>query len=257
MDISELRRKRISSIFNSTPIHPPKKPSYHKYRWHGSSERARFYAASTVMAFEHLHDRNVIYRDLKPENLLIDGFGRCKLTDMGLAKQTAVKTYTTCGTPDYFAPEVINPKVGQGPGVDWWTLGVLIHELMSGHTPFESASPDKIYQKVMRGVTAVQFPYAGRDPQAAQLVKMLLQSNAAERLPMQPGGIKNIQTHAWYSGFKWDSHIDGSDQPPFKPEVQDPTDMRNFKAREADIPPQIPYKDPGSGWDGAFATSPN
>ena len=65
--------------------------TYHKYKWHGSSERARFYAASTIMAFDHLHDRNVIYRDLKPENLLIDGAGRCKLTDMGLAKQVGVE----------------------------------------------------------------------------------------------------------------------------------------------------------------------
>jgi serine/threonine protein kinase len=82
--------------------------TYHKYRWHGSSTKARFYSASVTLAFEHLHERFVIYRDLKPENLLLTATGHCKLTDMGLAKQTSIKTYTTCGTPDYFAPEVIN-----------------------------------------------------------------------------------------------------------------------------------------------------
>jgi protein kinase A len=81
--------------------------TYHKYHFHGSVSKAKFYSASVVFAFEHLHERSVLYRDLKPENLLLDSKGFCKLTDMGLAKIVRAKTYTTCGTPDYFAPEVI------------------------------------------------------------------------------------------------------------------------------------------------------
>lgn len=121
--------------------------TYHKYRFHGSATKARFYVATVVFAFDHLHEKHVLYRDLKPENLLIDNYGFCKLTDMGLAKQTITKTYTTCGTPDYFAPEVIQQQ-GQNAGVDWWTCGVLVHELMSGHAPFEAANPTAIYKKV-------------------------------------------------------------------------------------------------------------
>merc|ERR1711953_157122 len=93
---------------------------------------------------------------LKPENLLLNDGGMLKLTDMGLAKVVAGKTYTTCGTPDYFAPELIASK-GHTNAVDWWTLGILTFELLSGHPPFESATPMQIYQKVTEGVT-VAFP---------------------------------------------------------------------------------------------------
>ena len=84
--------------------------------------KARFYSAAVIFAFEHLHERNIIFRDLKPENLLLDIRGFCKLTDMGLAKILVTgKTYTTCGTPDYFAPEVIQ-QTGMNKGVDWYVL---------------------------------------------------------------------------------------------------------------------------------------
>lgn len=82
--------------------------------------------------------------------------GWVKLTDMGLAKVVVSKTFTTCGTPDYFAPEVIQ-QTGMGKGVDWWTLGVLTHELMSGHAPFEANDPMETYQKIVRGVNRVRF----------------------------------------------------------------------------------------------------
>ena len=144
--------------------------TYHKHRFHGSGTKARFYVASTTFALVHLHERQVLYRDLKPENLILDKDGRCKLTDMGLAKQTAVKTYTTCGTPDYFAPEVINQHLGQTEAVDWWTVGVLIHELMSGHTPFEAPTPPQIYQKAVRGTAAMTFPDGAADPEGMDVV---------------------------------------------------------------------------------------
>ena len=124
--------------------------TYHKYRFHGDVKKAKYYSGTVVYCFDHLRQRNILYRDLKPENLLLDDKGHCKITDMGLAKVVIGKTYTTCGTPDYFAPEVIQ-QTGMGKGVDWWTLGVLIHELMSGHAPFEANDPMETYQKIVRG----------------------------------------------------------------------------------------------------------
>jgi len=190
-----------------------------------------------------------LYRDLKPENLLLDDKGQCKITDMGLAKVVVGKTYTTCGTPDYFAPEVIQ-QTGMGKGVDWWTLGVLIHELMCGHAPFEANDPMETYQKIVRGVNRVRFTY--KDNDAIDLVKNMLKHQPSERLPMRVGGTKNIKGHPWYAGFDWDTLFSRTMDAPYKPNVKGPTDISNFRAHESDLPPDIPYKDDGSGWDADF-----
>jgi len=224
---------------------------YHKYRFHGSVSKARFYAAAVVFAFDHLHERNVIYRDLKPENLLLDIKGYCKVTDMGLAKIVIGKTYTTCGTPDYFAPEVVQ-HTGMTKAVDWWTLGVLIHELLSGHAPFEAKDPMETYQKIVRGVNHVTFVYKDRDPKAVDLVQNMLKHAPNERLPVRVGGVANLKNHAWYKGFDWKAMANAQMAAPFVPKVRGPTDISNFKVHESDMPPQIPYVDPGTGWDDDF-----
>ena len=159
---------------------------YRRHGFYGCAAKARFYAASVVLAFVHLHERRIIYRDLKPENLLLDTRGFCKLADMGLAKHLSTgRTYTICGTPDYFAPEIVK-NAGQTLALDWWTLGVLIHELLSGHAPFESADPVLTNQKITRGVRSVDFSaYQKRDPLAVDLVVGLLQQKPEGRLPMK------------------------------------------------------------------------
>jgi serine/threonine protein kinase len=105
-----------------------------------NDERASFYAAQVVLAFEHLHKRNIIYRDLKPENVLLDDQGYIKITDFGLSKEMSSPTeltHTFCGTPEYLAPEVI---VGNGYGqpIDWWSLGALMYEMLTGLVKFYS-----------------------------------------------------------------------------------------------------------------------
>lgn len=224
---------------------------YHKFRFHGSVSKARFYGASVVFAFEHLHERNVIYRDLKPENLLLDKKGYCKITDMGLAKIVAGKTYTTCGTPDYFAPEVVQ-HTGMTRAVDWWALGVLIHELLSGHAPFEARDPMETYQKIVRGVNHVHFVYRDRDPKAVDLVQNLLKHSPNERLPCRVGGATNLKNHSWYKGFDWKAMANLQMAAPYVPKVRGATDISNFKVHESDMPPQVPYEDPGTGWDDDF-----
>merc|ERR1719359_1804406 len=93
------------------------------------NDTSRFYAAQVTSIFEYCHSKNIIYRDLKPENVLLAQDGYLKLTDFGFAKIIEYRTYTLCGTPEYIAPEVLLNK-GHGKPVDWWTLGILIYEMI-------------------------------------------------------------------------------------------------------------------------------
>lgn len=223
-----------------------------KNMW-GNDTCAKYYVAGTTYAFEHLHSKKIVFRDLKPENLLLNDQGHVKLTDMGLAKVIVGKTFTTCGTPDYFAPELIASK-GHTQAVDWWTLGVLTFELLSGHPPFESATPMQIYQKVTKGITRVAFPKKCKG-HAETFIKALCQTDPQQRLAVKKGGIQNIKEHAWYTGFDWEAMMNRNMKVPYKPQVKSKKDNTNFSARREDMPPQVHYKDDKSGWDKGFATS--
>jgi protein kinase A len=105
--------------------------------------------------FESLHSKDIVYRDLKPENLLIMANGYLKLVDFGFAKLCKTRTYTLCGTPEYLAPEILLNK-GHGKPVDWWCLGILLYEMMAGQAPFTDEDPMQVYQKILKG--KVKFP---------------------------------------------------------------------------------------------------
>lgn len=113
-----------------------------------SNDVALFYASEIILTLEYLHDRNIIFRDLKPENILIAKDGHIKLTDFGFAKDvTRGRTFTVCGTPEYMAPEVINGQ-GHGKAADWWSLGIMIFEMLAGYSPFYDENPFTIYKKI-------------------------------------------------------------------------------------------------------------
>lgn len=115
-----------------------------------SSATASFYAAEVVVALEYLHKQQIVYRDLKPENLLLDKEGHLKLTDFGFAKILNDRTWTLCGTPEYLAPEIIQSK-GHNKAVDWWALGILVYEMLAGYPPFFDENPFAIYEKILAG----------------------------------------------------------------------------------------------------------
>lgn len=224
--------------------------TYNRKGLHGSLRHAQYYVAGTVFAFEHMHQKKVIHRDLKPENLLLTDEGHVKLADFGLSKIVAGKTFTTCGTPDYFAPELIN-KSGHTFAVDWWTLGVLTFELMAGYTPFHASSPAQMYAKVIKGISTVTFP-AKLGPVFKDFVSDLCKQDPSLRLPMLKGGSANIKDHSWYAGFDWKAMQDLSLKPPYFPPAKN---LKDKVQQGLQMPPQVPYKDDDSGWDADFATS--
>jgi serine/threonine protein kinase len=185
----------------------------------------RFYTASVILAFSHIHDLRIAYRDLKPENLVLDSRGYLKLVDFGLAKKVeGGKTWTLCGTPDYLAPEVILNE-GHDWAVDYWALGVLIYEMTAGIPPFYADDPMEVYEKILSGQVMIPSNFSRG---LSDLVKRLLKTNQSKRLGRTKGGITMILKHKWFSGFDWDALMNKTLEVPIKPKVKSWDDTSNF-----------------------------
>ena len=193
-----------------------------------SESRSRFYAAELFCALEHLHSFNVIYRDLKPENILLDYTGHIALCDFGLCKLNMgdkETTHTFCGTPEYLAPELLLGR-GYTKAVDWWTLGVLLYEMLTGLPPFYSEDVNEMYRKILR--EPLTFPSDVRED-ARDLLKGLLQRDTSVRLGSPPGGAADIRNHPFFTKYiDWGLLLAKKVQPPFKPGVVSAFDTSNF-----------------------------
>ncbi|XP_037957773.1 cGMP-dependent protein kinase, isozyme 1 [Teleopsis dalmanni] len=210
---------------------------------------AQFIIGCVLQAFEYLHSRGIIYRDLKPENLMLDESGYIKLVDFGFAKYigNSSKTWTFCGTPEYVAPEIILNK-GHDRAVDYWALGILIHELLNGTPPFTANDPMKTYNIILKGIDMISFSkHMSRS--AVMLIKRLCRDVPAERLGYQKGGIQDIKKHKWFLGFDWDSLGNQRLIPPFRRIIAHPTDTSYFDKFAID--PNEPPEE-NSGWDADF-----
>jgi len=209
---------------------------------------ARFYSSCVVEAFDYMHQRDIIYRDLKPENLVLTDTGYLKVTDFGFAKVVSNKTFTLCGTPDYLAPEIVTGQ-GHGKGVDWWTLGILIYEMLASFPPFFDDEPMMTYRKIIQG----KFKYPRYlSAQSKDLISKLLKPKSTKRIGVIKGGVDLIRNHAWFADFSWDELRNLTLNPPIKNKVKSPTDLSNFDhftAKKEDVS----YKgDADLGWDNDF-----
>ncbi|MES1909201.1 MAG: hypothetical protein MHM6MM_001983 [Cercozoa sp. M6MM] len=207
-------------------------------------DTARFYAGCVVLAFEYMHTKNIIYRDLKPENLLLDRHGYLKVTDFGFAKVVHDRTWTLCGTPDYLAPEVVS-GLGHGKGVDWWTLGILIYEMLASYPPFYDEDAMKTYAKIVHG--QISYPkHFSRE--SVDLIGRLLHPKPVKRLGVVKGGARLIKQHPWFRDFDWDALERRTMKAPIVPRIKDEFDLSNFEDYPDEDEPYPPYVDDGSGW---------
>lgn len=176
---------------------------------------AKFYAAEVTLALEYLHFHNIIYRDLKPENILLDRNGHIKITDFGFAKDVDTVTWTLCGTPDYIAPEVIATKP-YNKSVDWWSLGILIFELLAGYTPFYDVTPMKTYEKILLG--NVLYP-SFFHPDVVDLLQKLITADLTRRLGNLQSGSQDIKSHPWFSEVIWEKLLAKDIETPYEPPI--------------------------------------
>lgn len=229
--------------------------AYIRNEFYGSAAHCQYYMAGAVYALEHVHERNIVFRDLKPQNMLLSATGRMKLTDFGLAKVTVGKTYTTCGTAEYLAPEMC-AGTGHTHAADWWAAGIVVFELMTGSTPFEGRAIADMFRNIREGMGKVLFP-ADMPIRCQDFIRALTRPLPTDRIPMKKGGIGNIKSHPWFRNFEWGALLDDTLEPPYKPAIRKKTDLADFAPKEEDMPPQLPYAqyDDGSGWDADFATS--
>jgi len=198
-----------------------------------SEERSKFYAAEIASALFHLHENGIIYRDLKPENLLLDSDGHIVITDFGLSKEIKdEETFTFCGTPEYLAPEVLR-GVGHSYAVDWWSLGTLVYEMITGLPPFYSDDKPKMYTKILND--ELIFPQEMSED-ACDFLIGLLEKDPEDR--MTPS---EIQDHPWFKGFDWEALIQKRLKPPWRPSVKGPMDMSQI---DPDILKETPFDTP-------------
>ncbi|KAK6199235.1 Serine/threonine-protein kinase [Scheffersomyces amazonensis] len=189
-----------------------------------SMDRSRFYIAELLTALESLHELNVIYRDLKPENILLDYQGHIALCDFGLCKLNMGnddRTSTFCGTPEYLAPELLLNQ-GYTRSVDWWTLGTLLYEMLTGLPPFYDDDTNTMYRKILQN--PLKFPGFLEGSDAQDLLIQLLQKDPKHRL----NDAEKIRSHRFFKDIDWQKLLNKSYLPPFKPNVENLLDTSNF-----------------------------
>jgi len=200
-----------------------------------SNESARFYCANILSALAYLHRQKIIHRDVKPENVVLDHTGYLKLVDYGYAKQlrtSASRTWTLCGTPQYMAPELIT-CVGHGLATDWWSLGILTYEMLTGSVPFDGKDVMRVYKRVLN--SKVSYPTRVKAA-AKDFIRKLLVADPSKRLGSKRSSTSvQVASHPFLKTMSMDAIEKRQLLPPQKPKLSGPEDASNFTVL-ADMP---------------------
>uniref|UniRef100_A0A672N268 non-specific serine/threonine protein kinase n=1 Tax=Sinocyclocheilus grahami TaxID=75366 RepID=A0A672N268_SINGR len=206
-----------------------------------TEEDVKFYLAELALALDHLHNLGIVYRDLKPENILLDEAGHIKLTDFGLSKESVdqdKKAYSFCGTVEYMSPEVVNRR-GHTQSADWWSLGVLMFEMLTGTLPFQGKDRNETMNMILKAKLGMpQF----LSLEAQSLLRMLFKRNPSNRLGAGPDGVEEIKRHTFFSTIDWNKLYRRELQPPFKPAAGKPDDTFCF---DPEFTAKTPKDSPG------------
>lgn len=222
---------------------------------------AKFYSAQILLALEYLHKKDIIYRDLKPENVLIDSQGYLKISDFGLSRlnirQNDAKSI--CGTPEYLAPEIVY-KLPYGKPVDWWTFGSILYELLTGFPPFYSKNRNDLFERIKSTEPKIPSFFSEN---VTSLIQGLLTKNPAKRLGTE-GGAAEIKAHPWFKNVNFEDIINKRIKPPFMPKMGSQFGLQNFDKEFTDmnlISPEVQGKIfknlEGFSWDDGPITAHN
>ncbi|CAM5999966.1 unnamed protein product, partial [Sphagnum balticum] len=205
--------------------------------------QARFYAANVFLALEYLHINNVLYRDLKPENVLLSANGYLKLTDFGFAKRVKSNqlTKTMCGTPDYLSPEVLS-EIPYSKSVDWWSFGVFVYELNTGKPPFSGSNQKELYAAILRGEFLIPKTFSSN---LTNMCKRLIEKKVSKRLGCSTRRQSDeVRDHKWFlNQVDWAALSTQQVVAPFVPKTVDPLDIAFKKPRSAEEPLKIARTD--------------
>jgi len=195
----------------------------------------KFYAAGMLEGLTYMHRRHIVYRDLKPENVLLDSDGYPVIVDFGFSKVVTDKTYTFCGTPLYLAPEIVLSR-GHDRAVDYWSLGCLIFEMLFGSTPFYERGIDQkgLFKNIVRGKWKLPDDGSKLSQHAMDLMFGMLQKRPTERLGCLAGGYRDVKHHEFFKEVNFNKLVKKQIKAPWVPFIEDALDISHFENFEAE-----------------------
>ncbi|XP_061497361.1 uncharacterized protein LOC1276766 [Anopheles gambiae] len=199
-------------------------------RMHFDEPAVQIYIAEIIVAIEHLHKLGIVYRDIKLENILVDVDGHIVLTDFGLSRELVYeneRAHSFCGTVEYMAPEILKPtQQGHDSAVDWWSVGVLTFELLTGASPF-TADQNEIARRITE--TEAIIP-ENLSPEATDFIRRLLVKDPKRRLGSGKGDASELKSHPFLRSINWSRLVRKQIEAPYPPLAENDRDTRNFSS---------------------------